>query len=285
MLFFSVKAQKLINVATQRFEEKVPFQAGDVLKLNLEKVQVTIIGKDQSYYAFEIVFKSRHKDREQAVKELSYLTYQLKNQGDTIYFFNDFVSGDTFQKVQGVLNIELRIMAPKSSGIVVENAYGKTEVRDLSGAIDLKGKFVETKVSQCQGELSLNAVFGEHHINDHNGNITLKLSRADLVGHQIEGDIKGETNYGEVHFSGLRTKDLKVDAIRTAFTLELDDASLPHYSYDLFTKLGQILIAGTINEKAFNQWKYKGRSDSNIKITSTFSPIIIRDQSLNPRKK
>lgn len=283
--FLGAKAQKLVNLATQRFEEKIAFQTGDVLTLDLEKVQVTIIGEDQDFYAFEIVFKSRHKDQKQAIKELDYLTYQLKNRGDTIHFFNDFVSGDRFQKVQGVLNVELKITAPASSPLVIENAYGKTYIRNISAPIDLKGKFVETKLNECQGALSIVSVFGEHQINEHHGNITLDLSRVDLTGNEIHGDVKGKTSYGSININELTTKNFEVTSRRTAFALSITETSLQEYSFDLFTQLGQILLEGAINEKISNQWQYQGSSDSNIKITTTFSPIIIRDQSLNTSKK
>ena len=152
--FFELTAQKIVNVASQRFEEKASYKAGGVLKLKLEKAQVTITGKDQNHYGFEIIFKSKHKDQEQAIKELGYLKYQLKELGDTVIFSNDFISGNSFQKVQGILNIELIITAPKSSGLVIENSYGSTIVSNLSNDVYLKGKFVETTVSKCRGNLS-----------------------------------------------------------------------------------------------------------------------------------
>lgn len=285
MLCFGIKAQKVVNVATQRFEEQVSFTPGKVLKLDLEKVQVSIIGVERDFYEFEITFKSKHKDQKQAIKELGYLKYQLKEVGDTIYFSNDFVSGDTFQKIQGVLNVELLIKAPKSGELVVKNAYGKTFVRNVSASIDLNGKFVETKINECEGDLKIVSAFGEHQINEYEGNLILNLSRVDLMGSEIKGEVRGKTSYGSININELSSSHFEMDSRRTAFTLTLGETSLQYYHFDLASQLGSILVEGAINEKVTNQWKYEGTSDSTIKIKTTFSPIIIRDQSLNARRK
>lgn len=285
LLLLGAEAQKVVSVAKQQFEEKVAYQPGDVLNLDLEKVQVTIVGKDQDFYAFDITLKSRHKEQEQAIKELDYLKYGLERRGDTIHFSNDFITGDRFRKVQGVLNIELRITAPRSSALSVVNAYGKTYVQNISARIDLKGKFVETKLNECQGILNIVSAFGDHQVNEHKGNITLDLSRVNFLGSEIAGDVIGKTSYGSVEINELSTDNLDFDSRRTAFKLDLNSMSLQDYHFDLFTQLGQILLEGSINEKKSNQWKNEGVTDASIKITTTYSPIIIRDQSLKARKK
>lgn len=284
LLFLTVEAQTVLNVATQRFEEKVTYKPGQVLLLNLEKAQVSVTGWDRDYFSFEILLKSRHKDQEQAVKELGYLKYQLKDEGDTLRFVNDFVSGEAFRKVQGMLNIELLIKAPQSSRIAINNAYGSTEVSDMSGLVSLNGKFVDTQVSNCQGDLSLIAVFGSNKINDQSGDLFIDLSRVDLTGNHIQGKVTGQANYGSIHLTRLSSSEVTITARRTAFTLELDDP-IGSYSYQLSSDFGHIFLEGAMEAKKSSKWIYQGTSESKISISTSFSPIVIRDKSLNAHKK
>ncbi|MDW3196679.1 MAG: hypothetical protein R8G66_30155 [Cytophagales bacterium] len=283
-LLLGVKAQTVLNVATQRFEEKMDYQPGQVLLLNLEKAQVSIQGWNQDYYAFEILLKSKHKDRQQAVKELEYLKYQLKKEGDTLRFSNDFVSGQSFRKVQGILNIELLVKAPRSSKVAVSNAYGATTVSNMSDRVSLEGKFVDSDVSNCDGDLSLIAVFGSNRISDHAGDLYMDLSRVDLIGNQIKGKVTGKANYGTIQLMGLSSAEVDIEARRTSFTLELI-APIDSYHYDLSTDLGTIFLEGSMNLKKSSKWEYEGTSNSKITIMTSFSPITIRDNTLNAYKQ
>lgn len=283
-LLLVAKAQTVLNVATQRFEEKMDYRPGQVLLLHLEKAQVSIQGWDQDHYSFEILLKSKHKDRQQAVKELEYLKYQLKEEGDTLLFSNDFVSGQSFRKVQGILNIELIVKAPRSSQIAVNNAYGATAVSNMSGLVRLQGKFVDTEVSNCEGDLSLIAVFGSNKISDHAGDLDIDLSRVDLSGNQIKGKVTGKANYGSIQLMGISSPEVTIAARRTSFTLELN-APIDSYHYDLSTDLGTIFLEGSMDLKKSSKWEYEGTTQSKITIMTSFSPIVIRDKTLNAYKQ
>ncbi len=283
-LFLVTEAQTILNVATQRFEEEVDYRPGRVLSLELEKAHVTVSGWDKNHYAFEILLKSKHKDPDQAVKELGYLKYQLSEAGDTVRFTNDFVSGGAFEKIQGILNIELIIRAPESGQMMITNAYGSTQVSNMSGLVSLNGKFVDTQVNNCRGELTLVAVFGSNKITDQSGDLFIDLSRVDLTGSKIKGDIKGQASYGTIHLMRLSSREVAIEARRTAFTLELD-APIDRYSYDLSTDLGNIFIEGSMDLKKSSKWISEGTSPSKIRITTSFSPIVIRDKTLNAHKE
>lgn len=283
-LFLVIEAQTVLNVATQSFKEELPYTSGQVLMLQLEKAHVAVTGWDRDYFAFEIRLKSRHKNKEQAIKELSYLKYQLEAEGDTIHFVNDFVSGESFKKVQGMLNVELIVKAPFQSPVTIKNAYGATEVSGMSGTITLDGKFVDTQVRNCQGDLILTAVFGSNKINDQSGDFSFDLSRVDMTGHHIQGKVTGQANYGAIHFTRLSSADVSIVARRTTFTVELE-LPIGSYSYDLSSDLGNIFLEGSLEEKKSSKWTYQGTSDSKINIKTSFSPITIRDKSLNAFKK
>lgn len=284
VIFLISEAQTVLNVATQRFEKEVAYRPGRVLSLELEKAHVSVTGWDKNHYAFEILLNSKHKDPDQAVKELGYLKYDLHTDGDTVHFSNDFVSGEAFQKIQGMLNIELIIKAPESSQITITNAYGSTQVSNMSGPVSLKGKFVDTQVNSCQSELSLIAVFGSNKITDQSGDLFIDLSRVDLTGNLINGKVKGQASYGTIHLMRLSSPEVDIEARRTAFTLELD-TPIEHYSYDLSTDLGNIFLEGSMDLKKSSKWVSKGTSGAEIRITTTLSPIVIRDKTLNAHKE
>ena len=285
LLLNEAVSQKVVNVATQRFEEQTPFKPGSSLKLDLEKVHVSVSGHDKNSYEFQITFKSKHKDEKQAIKELGFVSYQLRQENDTLYFSNDFANGDSFRKIQGILSVELEIKAPRSSDIVIGNAYGTTQIKDITASLVVNGKFVETSIEQCEGPVSLRAVFGELLIQNHTGDLDLDLSRVNIRGDRIRGNISGVTNYGAVEISRLQTKDVEIDARKTAFSLTLANYSLPTYNLDLVSQLGSIHLEGGINKKTSNQWKSEGTSDATIRIVTSFSPILIKDGSLNARNE
>lgn len=278
------EAQTVLNVATQRFQEEVPYQSGQVFVLDLEKAQATVTGWDRNYFALEILMKSRHKDRDQAITELSYLKYELDQSGDTIRFDNDFVSGKEFRKVQGILNIELSVKAPYASQLLIANAYGTTEVSNMSGPVHLDGKFVETQVSNCQGPVWLTAVFGSNKIDNQKGELNIDLSRVDLTGSQIKGKVSGTASYGNVYLMGLSSPEVNIEARITSFTIALN-APIDNYHYDLSTDLGTIFLEGSMELKKSSKWEYEGTSESKISIITSFSPIIIRDNTLNAYKQ
>ena len=277
LLLSTLHGQEVLSVATQRFEEKIPYRQGMVLKLELEKAQVNVQGWSENYYAFEILLKSKHKNETKAVQELGYLKYTLQENGDTIFFSNDFVSDDKFRRVQGILSLELTIKVPRSSSVVVNNAYGSTTVDNLRSKVALKEKFVKSTIANCEGELLLNAVFGDHQIKNHKGDVILDLTRANLDIASFEGSVIGTTTYGLIRLSKFKLENVNLEGRRTSFTLNLD-ADWKSYSYDLKSQFGQVLVGEYENDGKNEEWKMDGTSSTFIKIRTTFNDIKINNK-------
>lgn len=281
--FIVAEAQDVLNVASQKFEKKVDYRTGDVLLLQLEKANLTLSGWDKDHFHFEILLKSKHKSRAKAIEELAFLKYSLSKEGDTARFYNFFGASDKFQKVQGILGLDLIIHAPKSSKLVVKNAYGTTRVQEMEGGTSIYGKFVETEVNHFRGPLSMTSIFGSVHLTDHEGDLLLDLSRADLTAKNVRGDIVGKTSYGKVSIASITADQVIFDSKRTAFELDVTQ-TLNKINFDLSTQFGKIEIGTPINATASGSWKFDGTSAATIKITTTFSPIIIQGKSFNAQK-
>ncbi|HEX8425896.1 hypothetical protein [Hymenobacter sp.] len=283
-LLGSAQAQRKVQVLTRTIEQTLACPTGTLVRIKAEKATLKVQGWDKASVQVVLRLSARHPERAIAERELPAARYQIAKKGSTIDLVNYFALPVGAPPVRSDLRADYIVMMPAGNSLEVVNAYGHTELIQLTGRQTLMQDFGEITLQDLRGSLEATIRYTE--LTGTNLNAAF-VCRADKSAVQLTG--AGGTyaisnSYGSIVFEpNDELKSAFVDATRTEVTIGVPQLSL--FNYNLGTSQGKLVVPASYTSKRTLTGRntLQVTNDAKlplIRVSTSYAPITLQTQPL-----
>jgi hypothetical protein len=279
---FSVNAQTTLQVVSKNMDKTLDFKSGNALIINVEKADLTIKSWASPQVKIQVELLAKHPQLDIAKQDLNALKFVAETIGKTIYVRNYVAIDKGKEKPTSDLRAIITVWLPSDAPISIKNTFGKNNIQQYNGRIDLSSEFCKTRLSQLTGELAINTRFGELEGDNLNGKLTITSNRSNLTLKILRGLTLINATYGKI--------SIETDRSLTTLTVNADkadvDISNPKnaaMSYFLSADYGNVSTPKSLNFNYLENSKNKKRlnlqttaSGSKVAVSTSFGSILIQ---------
>ncbi len=277
-----LSAQTTLQVVSKNVDKSLNFKMGNDLEINVEKADLMVKSWASPQVKMQVELLAKHPQLETAKKDLNALKFVAETIGKTIYI-RTYVAVDKGQsKPTSDLRAVITVWLPAETPIYIKNSFGKTNVQQFSGHVDLSLEFCKTKLSQLKGEVTINTRFGDVEADNLTGKLTITSNRSNLTLKILRGPSLINATYGKII--------VEADRNLTTLTVNGDKADVDIFNpknaminYTLSADYGTISTPKSLNFNYLENSKNRKRanlqgltSTSKIAISTSFGSILIQ---------
>lgn len=277
-----LNAQTTLQVVSKNVDKLLDFKSGNSLEINVEKADLTVKSWASSQVKMQVELLAKHPQLETAKKDLNALKFVAETIGKTMYIRN-YVAIDKGQaKPTSDLRAVITVWLPAETPIYIKNSFGKTNVQQFNGHVDLSLEFCKTKLSQLKGEVTINTRFGDVEADNLNGKLTITSNRSNLTLKMLRGPTLINATYGKII--------VEADRNLTTLTVNGDKADVDIFNpknatinYTLSADYGTISTPKSLNFNYLENSKNRKRANlqglasaAKIAISTSFGSILIQ---------
>jgi len=280
----TAQAQRKVQVLTRTIEQTLACPTGTLVRIRAEKATLKVQGWDKPSVQVVLKLSARHPERAIAEQELPAARYQIVRKGTIIDLVNYFAVPASMPPVRSDLRAEYTVMMPAGNPLEIINAYGHTELSDLTGRLLLTQDFGAVTLHNLRGSLEATVRYAE--LNGANLNCAF-ICRADKSAVQLTG--AGGTyaisnTYGSIVLEP--TDELKsafVDATRTEVKVGVPRLAL--FNYHLSTNQGKLIIPASYTSKRTLTGRNVLEVSNDpkaalIRVLTSYAPVTLQTQPL-----
>ncbi|UOQ66579.1 hypothetical protein [Hymenobacter volaticus] len=280
----SAQAQRKVQVLTRTIEQTLPCPTGTLVRIRAEKATLKVQGWDKPSVQVVLRLSARHPERAIAERELPAVRYQIAKKGNTIDLVNYFAVPVNAPPVRSDLRAEYIVMMPAANSLEIVNAYGRTELIDLTGRQTLVQDFGEIKLQDLRGSLEATIRYTELTSTNFNGAFVCRADKSAVQLTGAGGTYAISNAYGSVVFEpNDELKSAFVDATRTEVTIGVPQLS--QYNYNLGSSQGKLVIPASYTSKRTLTGRntLQVTNDAKlplIRVNTSYAPITLQTQPL-----
>ena len=277
-----LSAQTTLQVVSKNVNKSIDFKMGNSLEINAEKADLTIKSWASPQVKIQVELLAKHPQLETAKKDLNSLKFVAETIGKKIYIRNYVAIEKGQDKPTSDLRAIITIWLPSETPIYIKNSFGKTNVQQFNGSVDLSLEFCKTKLSQLNGEISINTRFGDIDADNLTGKLKITSNRSNLTLKLLRGPTFINATYGKVI--------VEADRNLTSLTVNSDKADVDilnpqnaAINYTLSADYGKIKTPKSLNFNYLENSENRKRvnlqsltSASKIAISTSFGSILIQ---------
>lgn len=272
-----------VHVVTKTINKDFPITTEQLLSIKGEKSTISIKGWDNNYVRLRLKLISKNINREKAEENLSDIHYNIENlEKKVITLSNYYVNSN----IESILQVEYEIMIPNNVSLEIKNLYGLVHVANLKSYLNLEVNFGQVFLDNLKGEIVIKSKYADITANNINTSFEIISDKADIELTNISGSYQFNCNYGRVSLESLnQVKRIEINAKKTGVNLILDQ--FEQYNYNLSTTYDKVKVPIKYQLESGSKNKYIKvfkQGNSEISITTTFSPIIIQSTKLGISK-
>ncbi len=287
--FLSFTSFAQIQVVTKSIQKEIVYSVGSKINLNAKKADIIIKGKSQDNITVLVKLIAKHSDRNIAEKELNYLNYEIKNNGNTIDLSNAYNIPKVVGKLQSQVNTVYEITLPSKANMLIINSFGDISVKDFSGELGIKFNFGKLNLTDVSGKINIESSFGDVYAENLDGSLFCKSEKAIIELYNPRGNTFLESKYGSVKLNLFSSLDkLIVNAARSS--IELNVRRFEDFRFDLEANFAKISAPSAYREFVSNYINqetllYEPKGKPLIQIHNSYSPITLQiDKNLQTHK-
>ncbi|MDZ7879487.1 MAG: DUF4097 family beta strand repeat-containing protein [Saprospiraceae bacterium] len=267
-----LNAQTTLQVVSKNIDKTLDFKAGKAVEINLEKANLTIKSWASAQVKIQVELLSKNPQLEAAKQDLMALKFVAERVGKTIYIRNYVAIDKGKEKPSSDLRVLITIWLPTDAPVSIKNSFGKNNIQQFNGRIDLTSEFCKTKLSQLNGEVSINTRFGDLEGDNFNNKLTISSNRSNVTLRILRGATLINATYGKIIIEADRTlTTLNVNADKADVDILNPKNAL--INYFLSTDFGTI---STPKRRNFNYLENsKNRKRANLQHTATASNVTV----------
>lgn len=273
-----LRAQTPVQVVTKVVEKDWPYTAGQAIRINAQKADVTVHGWNRPTVSVRLRLIAKHPDKAVAEREVAYHQYSLQPNGNALTLSNRFVMPPGSGKAQSQLKAVYEVNVPEKALLTIDNSFGDVDMRGLSGEVTLTFEFGKLTLDDMAGKLTITSSYGDIEGRSIDAALTLKAEKADVVLRGLGGTCRLTSHYGKLTLQPdpQTLKVLSVEAARAEITIQT--RSIADFRYDVITTYADIRVPDGVADEL-------GKFGS--KQTFTYEPpgrkveLIIRNSYAN----
>ena len=286
---FSFTSFAQIQVVTKSIQKEISYSAGSKINLNAKKADIIIRGKSQDKITVLVKLIAKYSDKNIAEKELNYLNYEIKNNGNSIDLSNAYNIPKEAGKLRSQVNTVYEITLPNKANVLIINSFGDISVKDFSGELGIKFNFGKLSLTDVSGKINIESTFGDIYGENLDGSLFCKSEKAVIELYNPRGNTLLESKYGTVKLNLFSSLDkLTVNASRSS--IELNVRRFEDFRFDLETNFAKITAPSSYREFVSNYNNqetllYEPKGKPLIQIQNSYSPISVQiDKNLQTHK-
>jgi hypothetical protein len=171
---------------------------------------------------------------------------------------------------------------PIDAPISIKNNFGKNNIQQFNGLINLTSEFCKTKLSQLKGETTINTRFGELEGDNLNGKLTITSNRSNVTLKILRGATLINATYGKIIIEADRTlTTLTVNADKA--DVDISNPKNAAINYFLAADYGAISTPKSLEFNYLENSKNRKRanlqtvaSTSKVAVFASFGSILIQ---------
>jgi Putative adhesin len=277
-----LSAQTTLQVVSKNVDKLLDFKTGNSLEINVEKADLVVKSWTSPQVKIQVELLAKHPQLETAKKDLNALKFVAETIGKTMYIRNYVAIEKGQPKPTADLRAIITVWLPAETPIYIKNSFGKTNVQQFNGHVDLSLEFCKTKLSQLKGEVTINTRFGDVEADNLNGKLTITSNRSNLTLKILRGPTLINATYGKII--------VEADRNLTTLTVNGDKADVDIFNpknatinYTLSADYGTISTPKSLNFNYLENSKNRKRANlqglasaSKIAISTSFGSILIQ---------
>jgi hypothetical protein len=281
------QAQQRVQVVTRTVAQTWNCPPGMVVRIRAEKATVQVRGWDRPTVQVTLRLSARHAEREVAVQDLPVAQYRLQQNGNALDLVNLFVLPAGAPAVRSDLRAEYTVLMPASNPLQVVNAYGQTELSDLSGVQKLEQNFGKISLRNLRGTLTTTARYADLAATNVQADFTCEANKSAVQLLGLGGSCFVRNYYGSVRVqpaAGLRK--LTVEADRTEVVISAAEPDL--FAYQLSVLQGQLSVPAAYEaakkasaNRASLTTKPAGGARPLVRVSTSYAPLTLQTQQLS----
>ena len=277
-----LNAQTTLHVVSKNIDKTIEFKAGNSVEINLEKADLTIKSWTSPQVKIQVELLAKNPQLDAAKQDLMALKFVAERVGKTIYIRNYVAIDKGKEKPNSDLRAVITVWMPANAPVSIKNSFGKNNVQQFNGRIDLTSEFCKTKLSQLKGETTINTRFGDLEGDNFNGKLTITSNRSNLTLRILRGATLINATYGKIIVEADRTlTTLTVNADKA--DVDISNPKNAAINYFLSADFGTISTPKTLNFNYLENSKNRKRANlqqmataSNVAVSTSFGHILIQ---------
>ena len=141
--------------ASREIKDSCTIHKGYILNISSKKANVIIHGWDKPMISIRIRISFENANIKTAEKELGYAKYNIRKTAEGVSLNNYFSLPSNVNKISSTVRVDYIIYMPSHLNIIINNDYGKCELRNLNAFINLNNKYGSIELSNIGGLVSI----------------------------------------------------------------------------------------------------------------------------------
>jgi len=278
-------AQQKVQVVTRTLEQSWPCPVGTTVRIRAEKAALQVRGWDKPTVQVVLRLSARHPDRAVAEQDLAAAQYRLQKSGANIELLNFFELTPGAPAVRSDLRAEYTVLMPTAAALQAVNAYGQTELADLSGRQRLEQSFGKISLRNLRGTLALVARYADVAATGLAADLTCEANKSQLQLMGVGGTCLVRNYYGSVNVQpGPALRRLTIEADRSEVVVSV--AQPEQFAYQLSVQQGALAVPaslasgkkGSASSATLTTAPAGGRPL--VRASTTYAPLTLQTQPL-----
>lgn len=282
----AAQAQQKVQVVTRTLAQSWGCPPGMVVRIRAEKATVLVRGWDQPTVQVTLRLSARHPDRAVAEQDLPVAQYRLQQSGNAVDLVNFFTLPAGAPAVRADLRAEYTVLMPAGNPLQVVNAYGRTELADLTGRQTLEQNFGQITLRNLRGTLTATARYADLAGTNLLGAFTCEASKSAVQLLGLGGTCLVRNYYGSVRAQPTAAlRKLVVEADRTEVLISVPQPEL--FDYRLSVQQGTLTVPpalaaakkGTASHGSLSTTA-AGAARPLVRVSTSYAPLTLQLQLL-----
>ena len=219
----SANAQ-MLQVVTKSVEKTFAGNKINTVQILAERADVEISTWNKNELKIVVELVAKHPDRAVATSDLESLKYVFETVGRSVYLRNFVVLPSSGGRPEANLKARYTLLLPAACAVVLQNSFGKIEIKGLEHSTEVKAEFCATILQQLKGKIALETHFGDVKAEEMDGNMSFRSDRTDWQLKDLKGRCQIRAQHGIFEINTDKTlvkMDVKTDKTTVRFVPQL----------------------------------------------------------------
>ncbi len=226
-----------LQVITKTIEDTYAYKIGTELAVEGQKAEIFVETWSKPQISIKVEMVAKHKNVEQAKKDLENLAFSTEKAGLKIFLKNSLI--DPEQKSVSELRINYYIFLPEECPVYMKTYFGTANISNLNNRLRINGEYSQININNVQGLMDIRTRFGDIFGEKLDGNVVINSRRSDIELLDVAGTFLINAQYGELRFSpNARLADLRINADKSE--VYIYDPIGSNFNYTLLSSYGDL---------------------------------------------